>query len=100
MATDTASWEPFDERDQYGKPSYGDVTTFAFCRLVRKHKLVRDAQGDLVVSTAQLWVFEETAPAIGPEDQITLSDGTTPPIITTERFQDEVGASHTKVYFR
>ena len=99
MAPDTATWEPKDDRDQFGKPTYGDAVTFDHVRLVRKHKLVRNLQGDEVVSTAHIWIMEHPAPEVGPEDRITLSDGTTPTIASIERFQDEDGDSHTKVYF-
>lgn len=103
LLTDSAVWEPLSGRDDYGAPSYGAPTTFA-ARLTREHKMVRDLQGDEVLSTGQLWL--KGAPAVGPEDRITLSDGTQPELLSIERFQDEAGAngtpsySHTKVYFR
>jgi len=99
MAADTATWKPFVDRDRFGAPTYGDAVTFDHVRLVRKHKLVRNAQGDEVVSTAQLWIIESPAPAVGPEDEITLSNGTTPPIIAVDCPQDEEGEAYTKVYF-
>lgn len=98
MMPDTAVWRQFGSRDDYGSPEFGTDVPFDHVRLVRKHKLVRNAEGDTEVSTAHLWIAG--APAIGPQDQIELSDGTTPHILSVERFQDEDGDSHTKVYFR
>jgi len=100
LCNDTASWQAFVSRDRAGKPTHGDVTALTNCRLVRKHKLVRDKNGDQVLSTAQLWIMVDPGPEIGPDDLITLSDATTPPIITVELFQGSGGSSHTKVFFR
>jgi len=97
LFTDTATHAVLSTRDGFGKPTYGSGTAYSG-RLVTKNKLVRDQQGDDVVSTAHFWF--QGAPDVGPDDQITLSDGATPPIISVERFQDDVGTSHTKVYFR
>lgn len=97
LLPDTATWAPLTGRDQYGAPTYGAGTTYA-CRLVRAHKLIRNSAGDQVVSSAHVWLAG--TPAVAPDDRVTLSDDTTPPILSVERFQDEDGASHTKVYFR
>lgn len=97
LMPDTVTWAALTGRDQYAKPTYGSGTTFT-ARVVRQHKLVRDAAGDQIVSTAHAWLAG--SPAISPQDKVTLSDGTSPPIITIERFPDESGPSHTKVYFR
>jgi hypothetical protein len=98
MMPDTATWRPLMSRDDYGAPTYGAAVPFANARLVRSPKLVRDASGDQVVSSAQLWLVG--TPAIAPDDQVTLSDGTTPSIVNVGRWQDEAGESHTKVFFR
>lgn len=97
LLTDTATWRPLTGRDDFGAPTYGSPTEFR-ARLVRKHRLVRDTQGDEVVSTAQLWL--QGAPAIAPDDRVTLSDSSAPLIVAVERFQDETGPSHTVVMFR
>lgn len=95
LFTDTATWEPLTGRDDFGAPTYGAGTLFS-ARLVRKHKLVRDAQGDEVVATATLWI--KGAPAVDPDDRIILSDGSTPHILAVDRYQEFGG--HTKVFFR
>lgn len=100
LCDDTASWEPLTGRDRAGAPTYGSATAFTDCRLVRAHKLVRDRNGDQVISSAQLWIMEDPGPEIDPDDQVTLSDGTKPPIITVQIFQGRAGASYTKVFFR
>jgi len=95
--TDSMTWRPFTGRDEFGKPSFGSGSTFKG-RLTRKNRLVRDNQGEETVSGAQFTVLG--SPAVGPQDQVELSDGTTPPIASVERFQDDRGYSHTVVMFR
>lgn len=95
LMPDDVVWTPLSGRDDYGKPTFGSPVEFA-ARLVREHKLVRNAAGETVVSTAHVWIGG--VPEIGPEDRVTLADGTHPPIVSVERFPDETGPSHTKVY--
>lgn len=93
---DTATWKALSTRDEFGAPTFGAGTSYSG-RLVRRHKMVRDAAGEEVLSTAHFWF--QGAPAIDPDDEVTLSDGTTPPIVAIERVPDEDGACYTKVYF-
>jgi len=94
--TVTVSWEPLLSQDVYGKPTYDAGVNFK-ARVVRENKLVRNKEGQEVMSTAQCWL--EGNPEVSPEDQITLEDATTPAILAIERFQDDIGPSHTKVFF-
>ncbi len=83
-------------RDAYGKPNYGTPVSYK-ARVTYKQDLLRDAAGREVLSKGFVWI--QGAPTVSPEDQLTLPDNTTPPIVTTEIYYDEVGAHHTKVYF-
>lgn len=96
MFPDTVTWAPLTSRDQYGTPTYGAGTAFD-CRLVRRNTLVRDRQGQEVTSRAHVWLMG--SPAVDSDDKLTLSDGSVPVIVSVERYQDEGGSSHTKVYF-
>lgn len=96
LMTDTVTWSPMTSRDDYGQPSYGSATVLD-ARVVRKNKLVRDSQGQQVMSTAHAWV--NGSPAIKPEDKVVLSDSSNNPIVSIERYQDEKGPSHTVVFF-
>lgn len=100
MMPDSATWRQLASRDDYGAPTFETATDSSFdhVRLVRRNKMVRSAAGDLIASTAQMWIAG--APAVSPQDQIELSDGSTPEIISVERFQDETGECHSVVYFR
>jgi len=96
MVSDTAQHAPLLSRDGYGAPTYDTAVSYSG-RLVREHRMVRDAAGEQVVSTAQFWFIG--TPAVDPQDKVTLSDGTTPKIISVGRPQDEGGEAFTKVYF-
>lgn len=96
LFTGTATHKALSSRDQYGAPTYGAGTAYSG-RLVKRNKLVRDAAGQEKVSSAHFWL--QGSPDVSPEDEVTLSDGSTPSILSVERFQDEDGASHTKLYF-
>lgn len=96
MMADTCQFSPLSSRDSYAVPTFGSATSFN-CRLVRKNRMVRDAKGQIVVSTARVWL--QGHPNITPEDRVTLSDGSNPVIVSVERESDEFGSSHTVVNF-
>lgn len=103
---DTAIWRKFASRDQFGDPTYNDDIEFT-ARLVQTTKLVRDQNGDQVISRAHIWLGETAdtdllePPDVRPDDQIELSNGDTPVILSVERPQDENGlAAFTKVFFK
>ncbi len=83
--------EPFIKNDGRGKPTYGDARTLA-CYISGERKMVRDAQGQEVVSMESLF-FEGTseAQAIRSVDRITMPDGKRPPIIAIQPFRGEFG---------
>ena len=97
LMTDTVTIRSLTGRDDFGAPTYDAGTEYP-ARVVRRHKLVRDLNGDEVVATGEVWLAG--APTLDPDDQVELSDGTTPHVLTVERFQDEVGSSHTKLMLR
>lgn len=104
--SDTATWREFSSRDRFGKPTFKTGIVFT-ARLVEKTKLVRDRNGDEVVSSAQLWLGETAdtnliqAPDVKPDDEIELSNGETPVILRIDRAQDETGlAPFIKIFFK
>ena len=98
LMPDTASWKPFVSRDRAGASTFGSATAIDSCRLVQKNQMVRDRSGNDVLSTAHLWIPSDEA--VTPESEVTLSDGSAPPIISVLRIPDENGDKHTKVFFR
>ena len=98
---ETVIWRPHTGRDDFGVPTFNESTdgggSFS-ARLVRKHRTAHSVQGETIVSTAQLWIGG--TPAIAPDDEVELADGTRPPIINIDRFNDEDGPSHVVVFFK
>lgn len=96
MFTDTITLAELTSRDSYGKPNYGSAASFD-ARVTFKDELTRDSKGREVLSKGHVWI--EGTPTITPEYELTLSDSTVPPILTTETYQDENGTHHVKVFF-
>jgi hypothetical protein len=63
--------------------------------VVRRPTLVRTDDGREVVSNATIYVAGDQS--ITAEDQVTLPDGTTPPILTVYSYPDDEGIHHQKV---
>lgn len=96
MMPATITHNPLSSRDEYGAPTYTSGSDYR-ARIVTKDTIVRGHDGAELVSRLQCWIAG--TPSISPEDQIVLPDGTSPPIFNVEKFTDETGDHHVKVYF-
>lgn len=104
---DTAIWREFVSRGRVGGvPTYKTGIEFD-ARLVQKSKLVRDQNGDQVISSSNVILGNsidtnlDDPPDVRADDEIELSNGDIPVILTVERPQDETGvAAYTKVFFK
>ncbi len=83
--------------DGYGVPSYSTGGTSIPVRIVAEQSMVRTFEGIEELATTTCWLASTST--FGPADQFTLPDGTTPPVLAVERFSDEDGWTHSKVYF-
>ncbi len=91
----TVTVEPFTGRDEYGRPTYGAATQYR-ARVVGMQRLVRTPDGAEKVSATT--VYLASAPGVGPEDRVTLPDGSQPPILVVSRMPDDRGWHHEVVY--
>jgi len=90
----TVKIESFTSINIYGEPQYGTaVQCSAFIEY--KTKLVRDATGQEVVSTVQIYL--DGSIDVNIQDRITLPDGSQPVILSIEALPDETGSIHHKV---
>ena len=96
LMSDTVQHAEFAGRNAYGLPAYGSAIEYT-ARVVQKATWIRRADGSEVLAKTVVWIAG--TPTITPEDQITLPDSTTPPILNTEKLTDADGAHHVKVYF-
>jgi len=82
--------------DVFGGTAYAAAVTYQG-RLVRVNKMVRTDVGDEAVSRSHFYVYG--APGLKPADRVTLADGTTPDVLSVERYPDENGPHHEILYF-
>ena len=95
LLKDQVSLADITGRNDFGKPTFGAAVSYS-CRIVHNNKLVRDRTGSDVVSTSQVWLTYVESTTV--ESQITMPDGSTPPILNIEKFPDESGSYYMKVY--
>jgi len=97
LMNQTVSHAESASTSEYGKPAFGSSADYS-ARVVYKSKLIRKADGSEVLSKGVIW-FQSNVD-ISVEDEVTLPDGTTPPLLIVERYSDETdGFHHTKVFF-
>lgn len=86
---------PLIGRDAYGQPQYGTPIRIQ-ARLVPGHGVIRDAFGR--EQTPRHVGYLATTLVIGVEDQLTWPDGSTPPVLRVDRYEDP-RLPHTRVLF-
>ena len=100
----TVTIAPRTAVDSYGQPTYGAAVSYRV-RVEGKRRLVRDDQGNEVVSTHA--VYFALAPAVGAHDRITLSTGDVNStemgalqhkVVAVSRDLDDGGRSHVTAY--
>ena len=94
---DTVSIRQPTGRDSHDAPSWSAPTVY-LCRVRRENKATKNAQGQDVVSTAQ--VILDRMIALDVRAEVTLPDGTKPPIINViSRSRSVVGSdlSYTEI---
>lgn len=91
----TVTIASLSSRAAYGKQTFGSATSYS-ARVVDKAQKIRDPDGQEVLARTVVWV--QGTPTVTPQDRITLPDGTTPPILNAEKYPDESGDHHVKVF--
>lgn len=97
MFAATVTIASYSARGTYGLRTFGTAVSFK-ARVIEKNQRVLAPDGTERVARGTVWV--QGIPTVTVEDQITLPDGTTPTILSIERFPDEDGAHHVKVMFQ
>jgi hypothetical protein len=83
--------------DDFGNPSTGTSTTYSAI-VFQQNKLIRDRQGNQVVSSCQILLSGTVT--LDPESKITLPDGTQPVILNVGSTPDHDTGSNlvTEIY--
>lgn len=83
-------------RDNYGKPTYAAGTNYK-ARVVAKAQVIRDKNGE--EKTSSHIVYLNGVSGLSPETgQVTLPDGTKPPILLVETYPDGSGNYYEQIY--
>lgn len=80
--------------DKYGKRTWSVSQSFT-ARVQPVNEMSRDSLGREVLAKGRVYVYG--SPAVTPEWQLTLGDGSTPVIISAYRVRDEDGPHHTLI---
>jgi len=83
----------------YGEPTFTGSTTSYRARIVEKPGYLRTGESEEIAYRHMAWVRSTGATSITASDRVTLPDTSTPPVVGVERFSDEDGPHHVKVYF-
>lgn len=82
----------------YGAPTFAGTTTNFRARIVHKPGYVRGAENEEVAYRHVAWVRSTGSVSITASDRITMPDGTTPPVVGVERYPDDDGPNHVKIF--
>jgi hypothetical protein len=86
----TIVWRKFLSQTGAGEPSYAQVSSFK-AYIATSDRIVRSVEGEEVVSKTQLFVNGSDATQITLKDELTLPNGSKPPIIGIDLLYDEKG---------
>lgn len=84
--------------NNYGEPSFAATTSSYRARIVEKPGYLRNGQAEEISYSHVMWVASTGSVSITASDRLTLPDGTIRPMLAVERYPDEDGAHHVKVY--
>lgn len=96
MMPHTVTHAAYAGRTAYGAPAFGSPASYR-ARVSYEASYIRKTDGSEVLARGN--VILAGTPAVTPEDQITLPDGSTPQIIAADMHADEHGPHHTSVHF-
>lgn len=98
MMPDTITFNAGSAIDKYGKRTYGGTVTTANGRIVFENRLIKNDEGQDIVSTGRVYLYGPYA-SLTLQDKITLPNGSTPVILAVETKKDTGGNHHTVVHF-
>lgn len=98
MMPDTIVFNAGSAIDKYGKRTYGGTETSARGRVVFESRLMKDSEGQDIVSAGRVYLYGPYA-SLTLGDKITLPNSTSPVIVALETKKDTGGNHHTVVHF-
>lgn len=83
--------------DAYGKQSWGAGVSYR-CRIMNTQRILRDVDGREIVEAGRAIIYG-MAPTVTTKSKIVLPNGSSPPVVSVSKIQDETGDHHTVVGF-
>lgn len=84
--------------NNYGEPSFGASTTNYRARILEKPGYLRTGESESIEYSHIVWARSTGATSITASDRVTMPDGSKPPVLRVERYGDEDGENHVKIY--
>lgn len=88
MANDIVTMERYESSDLHNKKLYGSPISYQV-QIIRKPRMIRSNTGDTAMAAATITFMDDYG--FGLQDQITLSNGKKPPIVSVIQIPDEYG---------
>lgn len=83
---DTVSIRHKTSQSRQGVPTYGSAVSVR-CLVERKPQMVRTSDNEEVLSSATIWLYRPQDTQ--GDDEVTLPDNTTPPILSVSKTRDK-----------
>ncbi len=98
MMPDSVTITPFLSRNVRGEPEYDTQSSYTVrARVEQSMREFRTKEGSVRVAQTVVYPFNPPK-AIGPNDQFTLPDGSSPPTLGVLRETDDLGIHHYECY--
>ena len=98
---DTVTVTKFSSKDERGNKTYSGATTH-YARIEYRQHIVINAQGQDVPARGTVYLAASSSgafPLATPDDQLTLPDASTPPILSVTRANTTSRAQHEAIHF-
>ncbi len=95
LLTDTVQVAPRTGTTSYGEASYGPPQSYP-ARVVRRTRMVRTPDGEERLSAVTVYLADDYG--ITPDAQLTLPDGTQPPLLNTASYPHPTYGRYQELY--
>jgi|2_EtaG_2_1085320.scaffolds.fasta_scaffold10065_2 hypothetical protein len=84
--------------DNYGAAQFAASTTNHRCRVLERPGFIRGRGEEEIAYRDVVWARSTGSASITASDRVTLPDGTIRPVVKVERYPDDDGENHVKIF--